>query len=93
MDNFRSLSSESLNTLDISDAPEEYLDPIAATLMENPVTLPTSNVVMDRSVIMRHLLSVPTDPFNRAKLTVEMLIPNEELRLKIASWKSEKLNK
>lgn len=43
--------------------------------MTDPVILPTSGKTMDRSVITRHLLSDQSDPFNRAKLTVDMLKP------------------
>ncbi len=45
------------------------------TLMIDPVRLPTSNKVMDRSIIMRHLLNSATDPFNRQLLTEDRLIP------------------
>ena len=89
---FKNSSNDTSNQLDISDAPEEFLDPIAAILMEDPVILPSSHVTMDRAVIMRHLLSVPTDPFNRSKLTVDMLQPNEELKIKIQEWKSNKIS-
>jgi hypothetical protein len=44
--------------------------------MEDPVILPSSNNTMDRSAITRHLLSDPTDPFNRARLTIDMLQPS-----------------
>lgn len=43
--------------------------------MKEPVKLPTSNTVMDRLIIKKHLLNDKTDPFNRAPLTEEMLIP------------------
>ena len=39
-----------------AEAPDEFLDPIMGTLMTDPVTLPTSNQTVDRSVIARHLL-------------------------------------
>lgn len=39
----------------VQDVPDEFLDPIMATLMEDPVTLPCGNV-MERSVIQRMLL-------------------------------------
>ena len=47
------------------EAPEEFWDPIMATIMDDPVTLPTSSITLDRATIMRHLLSDPNDPFNR----------------------------
>ena len=34
-------------------------------IMRDPVTLPSSKQVVDRSTIVRHLLSEPSDPFNR----------------------------
>lgn len=42
------------------------------TLMTDPVMLPSGNI-MDRSIILRHLLNSPTDPFNRQPLTENML--------------------
>ena len=45
------------------------------TLMVEPVLLPTSGKVMDRAIILRHLLNSTTDPFSRQPLTVEMLQP------------------
>lgn len=58
----------------MSDAPDEFKDPLMDTLMTDPVLLP-SGQVMDRPVIMRHLLNSSTDPFNRQPLTEEMLQP------------------
>ena len=48
--------------------------------MTDPVLLP-SGVVMDRAVIMRHLLNSNTDPFNRQALSVDMLVPGEASRV------------
>ena len=60
--------------IDFSDAPNEYKDPLMDTIMEDPVYLPSGHI-MDRSVIMRHLLNTSTDPFNRQPLTEDMLRP------------------
>ncbi|MEQ2206473.1 hypothetical protein XENOCAPTIV_029734, partial [Xenoophorus captivus] len=49
-----------------------YTDPLMDTLMTDPVMLPSGNI-MDRSIILRHLLNSPTDPFNRQPLTESML--------------------
>lgn len=49
-------------------------DPLMDTLMTDPVRLP-SGTIMDRSIILRHLLNSPTDPFNRQTLTESMLEP------------------
>jgi len=47
------------------------------TLMKEPVELPSGNVV-DRPIILRHLLNSQTDPFNRQPLTEEGLIPSKQ---------------
>ena len=39
-----------------ADAPDEFIDPLTFTLMDDPVTLPTSGIIMDRATIARHLL-------------------------------------
>ncbi|RWS19980.1 ubiquitin conjugation factor E4 B-like isoform X2, partial [Leptotrombidium deliense] len=79
------------NELDFSDAPEEFKDALMDTLMEDPVILPSGNVV-DRSVIVRHLLNSHTDPFNRQPLTEEELVSATELKLRIDNWRKSKLN-
>ncbi|CAA3017415.1 probable ubiquitin conjugation factor E4 [Olea europaea subsp. europaea] len=70
----------------LGDIPDEFLDPIQYTLMKDPVILPSSKVTLDRSVIYRHLLSDSTDPFNRSHLTVDMLIPNTEVKAAIEEF-------
>ena len=59
------------------------------TLMTDPVQLP-SGVIIDRPVIVRHLLNTNQDPFNRQILTVDMLIPATKLKERIEAWKIEK---
>lgn len=63
--------------IDFSDAPEHYKDPLMDTIMEDPVILPSGNI-MDRAIIVRHLLNAPTDPFNRQTLTEDMLISSKD---------------
>mmetsp|Transcript_9577 Transcript_9577/g.28938 ORF Transcript_9577/g.28938 Transcript_9577/m.28938 type:complete len:1092 (+) Transcript_9577:200-3475(+) len=70
----------------LGDVPDEFLDPIMSTLMTDPVILPTSNETMDRQHIERHLLNQLSDPFNRKALTVDQLIPNEELKKRIDEY-------
>ena len=47
------------------------------TVMRDPVILPTSRTIIDRSTIKSHLLSDAKDPFNRAPLAIEDVIPGE----------------
>ncbi|XP_055117835.1 ubiquitin conjugation factor E4 B isoform X4 [Symphalangus syndactylus] len=77
--------------IDYSDAPDEFRDPLMDTLMTDPVRLP-SGTIMDRSIILRHLLNSPTDPFNRQTLTESMLEPVPELKEQIQAWMREKQN-
>jgi ubiquitin conjugation factor E4 B len=75
---------------DLGDLPEEFLDPITYTLMEDPVLLPTSKVIIDRSTIERHLLNDQTDPFNRSYLTHEMLQEATEIKQRIQQWRASR---
>jgi ubiquitin conjugation factor E4 B len=76
---------------DLGEIPDQYLDPILASLMEDPVTLPVSKQIVDRGTIQAHLLSDPHDPFNRTPLKIEDVIPNDELREEIQNWKANLL--
>ncbi|KAK3104970.1 hypothetical protein FSP39_014399 [Pinctada imbricata] len=76
--------------IDYGDIPDEFRDPLMDTLMEDPVILP-SGTVMDRPIIMRHLLNSQTDPFNRQPLTEDELKPATDLLKKIGDWKKSKL--
>ena len=59
------------------DIPDEFLDPVLATLMSDPVILTTSGVTLDRTTIVSHLLNDKTDPFNRKPLTMEQVLPGK----------------
>nr|XP_022906480.1 ubiquitin conjugation factor E4 A [Onthophagus taurus] len=74
----------------VAEAPEHFLDPIMSTLMTDPVILPSSKQIVDRTTIARHLLSDQTDPFNRSPLTLDQVIPNKELQQEITQWVNER---
>lgn len=65
---------------ELGEIPDEFLDPLMFTLMEDPVVLPVSRTVMDRSTIRSHLLSDPHDPFNRVPLTIDEVLPGKSPR-------------
>ncbi|KAF4314115.1 ubiquitin conjugation factor e4 [Botryosphaeria dothidea] len=75
---------------DLGEIPDEFLDPLIFDIMKDPVILPKSKITIDRSVIQSHLLSDPNDPFNRAPLKIEDVIPNTELKAKIDAFRAEK---
>ncbi|XP_026092648.1 ubiquitin conjugation factor E4 B-like isoform X3 [Carassius auratus] len=79
------VARNSQSEMDYGDAPDEFKDPLMDTLMTDPVQLPSGNI-MDRSIILRHLLNSPTDPFNRQPLTESMLEPVPELKERIQAW-------
>lgn len=83
------VARNSQSEMDYSDAPDEFKDPLMDTLMTDPVQLPSGNI-MDRAIILRHLLNSPTDPFNRQPLTESMLEPVPELKERIQAWMKEK---
>jgi len=76
--------------IDEDDIPSEYLDPIMSYLMKDPVKLPTSGNIVDRSTIARILLTDGKDPFNRAPLTMEMVVPETKLKEQIEEFKESK---
>ena len=82
---------QKLNDEALVNPPDEYLDPILSILMKDPVILPSSKVVVDRSTISRHLLSDQSDPFNRSPLSMDQVIPNAELKAQIDEWIRERL--
>jgi len=78
---------------DSSEIPEEFLDPIMGALIEDPVYLPKSDIVMERDVILRHLLENQYNPFNREPLTkkeLEEFNDREEIIAKIAEFNEKK---
>ena len=87
------------------DAPEEFLDTLMSTLMNNPVELPSSKNVVDYMTISKHplirkhslekhLMNEPNDPFNRSPLTLDRLIPRDDLKQRIEEYKlSKRLSK
>ena len=60
---------KSLNELP-DEIPDEFCDPLMFSYIQQPVELPEGNIIMDKDVICRHLLTNEFDPFNRSKLTI-----------------------
>ena len=76
---------------DLGEPPDEFLDPLMSELMTDPVLLPSSRQTVDRSTIKQHLLSDPTDPFNRVPLKIEEVLADTEMKQRIDEWKAETL--
>ncbi|KAF7365174.1 U-box domain-containing protein [Mycena venus] len=78
---------------DLGEVPDEFLDPLMFTVMRDPVLLPSSRTVVDRSTIKSHLLSDAKDPFNRVPLTIEEVIPDIALKARIDAFLIERRSK
>jgi len=85
----QAIQQDQVEEEELGDIPDEFLDPLMCTLMEDPVILPTSSVTVDLSTIKSHLLSDKFDPFNRQMLTIEQVVPNTELKKKIEEFKAQ----
>ena len=79
-----------MDEIPTDDIPDFFLDPIMSTLMVDPVLLPSSHIIVDRSTIARHLLSDQTDPFNRSPLSMEDVIPDIDLKEQIEAFLKQK---
>lgn len=71
------------------EVPEEFECPLTAILMRDPVLLPSSHTVVDRSSILHQLLNNPVDPFNRQPLKESDLVECPELKAKVEAWVAE----
>lgn len=79
------------------EIPDEFCDPIMQTIIEDPVFLPNCDIIMDRSIITRHLLSDEHNPFNRDKLTIgildnynkkpDIILKINDFNEKLSNWK------
>ena len=79
-------------TAKLGDIPDEFMCPISCDLMKEPVLLPTSDNIMEKSVIKQILLNDEHDPFNRAPLKFSEVKDLPELKKKIEVWIQKKLS-
>ena len=70
----------------VGEIPEEFMDPLVNEVMKDPVMLPSSKMIVDRTTIIKYMLNDPIDPFNRSPLTKDMLVPVPELKEKIQEF-------
>ncbi|POY75438.1 hypothetical protein BMF94_1509 [Rhodotorula taiwanensis] len=74
----------------LGEIPDEYLDPLTYDIMRDPVLLPSSKTILDRSTIKQHYLSDATDPFNRQPLKWEDIVDAVEMREEIQRFLTER---
>ena len=84
-------SSSDLEYYDyFTDPPSDFECGLTGELMTDPVLLPSGEIVCWQN-IRRHLMTGPhpQNPFNGEHMPSDLLKPDDELRTKIAMWKSE----
>ncbi|CAM6054166.1 unnamed protein product [Sphagnum tenellum] len=76
--------------IDMSKVPEEFICPISCNIMQDPVMLPSSKVILDKGSIKYLLLKYgefdPYLPSNRAPLKFSEVIELTDLKKKIETW-------
>ena len=73
---------------------EKFCDPITNNLIEEPIMIP-QNIIVDKNMIYRYLLTNNTNPYNRCKLNIEILNKyneNIEVRNKLNKFSIELKN-
>jgi hypothetical protein len=86
-------SSEDESKIDpgpFASIPLKYLDPLSGNLMIDPVVLPTSGRTVERDSIEESLLEDPVDPWTKAPLKIEDVIPNVTLKAQIQVFKAKR---
>ncbi|KAF7696480.1 Ubiquitin conjugation factor E4 [Cucumispora dikerogammari] len=68
------------------EIPDEFIDPLTFTVMENPVKLSTSGKTVDMETYGMLMLGDGLDPFNREPLSLEKISDDLELKQKIMEW-------
>ncbi|KAI3882170.1 hypothetical protein MKW92_012324 [Papaver armeniacum] len=76
---------EYLHGVKFEKIPIEFIDPLAKTIMEDPVVLP-SNFTVDRAVIRNHISKFHVDPFSGNYLTEDMLLSDDNLKARIKEF-------
>jgi hypothetical protein len=72
------------------DIPNEFIDPMICELIEDPIEIPITKLIMDAKIIYKHIVLKNDNPFNRQPLTIEELEKYqtlEEVKFRIDEWK------
>lgn len=69
------------------------IDPLTYDIMRDPVLLPSSKTIVDRSTIKQHYLSDATDPFNRVPLKWEDIVDATDLKIQVLEFLAERRRK
>ena len=95
MENYYENLKSKYTKLQNIDFPDKFCDPLMFTEIKTPVFLPDTEIIMDKEVLTRHLLNEEYNPFNREKLTIQLLENynnNDDIKLKIEQFLREKVS-
>ncbi|XP_069180518.1 uncharacterized protein [Procambarus clarkii] len=70
------------------ECPEQFVDKLTQVVMEAPVLLQSSKIVVDESTLVRLLLESPSDPFTRCPLDPGSFSRLPDLQADIAAWRN-----
>jgi hypothetical protein len=70
--------------------PNEFIDPLMGGVMSDPVRLPSSQKICDRKIVLSHLRSSSTDPFDSSPLSPAQLIACDDLKQRITEFNANK---
>ncbi|KAG7158534.1 E4 ubiquitin-protein ligase UFD2-like 9 [Homarus americanus] len=69
--------------------PEKFLDSVTQAVMEAPVLLHSSKMVVDESTLIHLLLTSPSDPFTRCPLDPDTYSRLPDLQDDIVAWRKD----
>ncbi|ORX56341.1 hypothetical protein DM01DRAFT_1334813 [Hesseltinella vesiculosa] len=87
------LKQTTMEEEELANIPDEFEDPLMNILMEDPVRLPSSGTILDRSTVQSLWLGTAVDPYTREPFQIEKVEPVPELKARIAAWKAERAKK
>ncbi len=94
LENYDQFSENSKNTnggvLCGAEDPIAFIDPFLNVLMREPVLLTTANKVCERAVAVQCVLRNQKCPFTGFKLTLNNIIPQDDLKIQINEWRETK---
>ncbi|XP_045624606.1 uncharacterized protein [Procambarus clarkii] len=70
------------------ECPEQFVDSLTQAVMEAPVLLQSSKMVVDESTLVHLLLEFPSDPFTRCPLDPGSFSRLPDLQADIAAWRN-----
>lgn len=72
-------NNTTISNIDPSKIPSHFLDPILMSVINEPIILPDSNIIVDKQMILKHLLINKKDPFTLQYLDEDILHAHNEI--------------